>query len=157
MIKTMRFNSLWIRLAILVISSLLFCITSSCKNNTSKQAQAAITDSVISAIDNVEQYNKIMETSGERLLMFYFYADWCRPCKEFAPVLENIAKENIDSVTVYKINMDKNKDLAYIFRARGIPHVAYVKNKEILLSLTGLYPKNVYLKAIKRFSPALKT
>ena len=154
MIKTMRFNSLWIRLAILVITSLLFCITSSCKNNTSKQAQASIADSVISVIDNVEQFDKINETSGEHLLMFYFYADWCRPCKEFRPVLEKIAKENIDSVTVYKINIDKNKDLANMFRARGVPHVAFVKKKQILLSLTGLYPKDKYLKAIKRFSSA---
>jgi thioredoxin len=154
MIKTMRFNSLWIRLAILVITSLLFCITSSCKNNTSKQAQASIADSVISVIDNVEQFDKINETSGEHLLMFYFYADWCRPCKEFRPVLEKIAKENIDSVTVYKIDSDKNRELSNIFRARGVPHVAYVKNKKILLSLTGVYPKDMYLKSIKRFSPA---
>jgi len=154
MIKTMRFNSLWIRLAILVITSLLFCITSSCKNNTSKQAQASIADSVISVIDNEEQFDKIIETSGKHLLMFYFYADWCRPCKEFRPVLEKIAKENIDSVTVYKINSDTNKDLASLFRARGVPHVAYVKNKKILLSLTGVYPKDMYLKTIKRFSSA---
>ncbi len=150
----MRFNSLWIRLAILVITSLLFCITPSCNNNTSKQAQASITDSVISVVDNVEQFDKIIETSGKNLLMFYFYADWCRPCKIFGPILEKIAKENIDSVTVYKINFDKNRDLANTFRARGIPHVAYVKKKQILLSLTGVYPKDTYLKAIKRFSPA---
>ena len=154
MIKTTRFNSLCIRLAILVITSLLFCITPSCNNNTSKQAQASITDSVISVVDNVEQFDKIIETSGKNLLMFYFYADWCRPCKEFAPVLEKIAKENNDSVTVYKINFDKNRDLANTFRARGVPHVAYVKKKQILLSLTGLYPKDMYVKAIKRFSPA---
>ncbi len=150
----MRFNSLWIRLAILVITSLLFCITPSCNNNTSKQAQASITDSVISVVDNVEQFDKIIETSGKNLLMFYFYADWCRPCKIFGPILEKIAKENIDSVTVSKIDSDKNRELSNIFRARGVPHVAYVKNKKILLSLTGLYPKDMYLKAIKRFSPA---
>ena len=152
MIKTIRFNSLWIRLAILVIASLLFCITSSCKNNTSKQAQASVADSVISVIDNVEQFDKIIETSGKHLLMFYFYADWCRPCKIFGPILEEIAKENIDSVTVYKIDSDKNKDLAKMFRARGVPHVAFVKKKQILLSLTGVYPKDMYLKTIKRFS-----
>jgi thioredoxin-like negative regulator of GroEL len=101
--------------------------------------------------------NKIIKTSGKHLLMFYFYADCCRPCKKFGPILEKIAKENIDSVTVYKINSDKNRDLANLFRARGVPHVAYFKNKKILLSLTGLYPKDMYLKAIKRFSPASST
>lgn len=154
MIKTIRFNSIWTRLTILVMASLLFCITSSCKNNTSKQARASITDSVISVIDDEEQFDKILATSGKHLLMFYFYADWCRPCKEFRPILEKIAKDNIGSVTVYKINSDKNRDLAHIFRARGVPHVAFVKNKQILLSLTGLYPKDMYLKAIQRFSSA---
>jgi thioredoxin-like negative regulator of GroEL len=154
MLKTMRFNSLWIRLAMLVFASLLFCITPSCKNNTSKQASASVTDSVISVIDNEEQFDKILKKSDKHLLMFYFYADWCRPCKILGPVLEKIAKENIDSVTVYKINSDKNVELVNIFRARGVPHIAYVKNKKILLSLTGVYPKDMYLKAIKRFSTA---
>jgi thioredoxin-like negative regulator of GroEL len=107
---------------------------------------------VINIIDNEEQFDKILTTSGKNLLMFYFYADWCRPCKKLGPIVEKIAKENIDSVTVYKINSDKNVELVNIFRARGVPHIAYVKNKKILLSLTGLYPKDMYLKAIKRFS-----
>ena len=84
--------------------------------------------------------------------MFDFYADWCPPCKEIEPVLEKIAKEKSDMVTVYKINIDRNKALANSFRVSGVPHVVFFKNKEIVFTLNGLYPKNMYLKLVERFS-----
>lgn len=84
--------------------------------------------------------------------MFEFYADWCSPCKELAPVLEKIARNNKDKVTVYKINTDRNSELSYSFRVSGIPHVIFVKNKENVFSLTGLYPQNMYLRIIDQFA-----
>ena len=110
------------------------------------------TDSVIGSIDSMEQLNKIIEKSGERLLIFDFYADWCPPCKELEPILEKIAKEKSEMATVYKINIDRNRALANSFRVGGIPHVVFLKNKKTVLALTGLYPKNMYLKAVERFS-----
>ena len=140
------------RLSVLVIIALLFFVITSCQNHMEKQAQTSGTDSVITNIDSVEQFNKIMATAEDRLLMFDFYADWCRSCKDLAPILEKIAKENRANVTTYKINIDQNRELAYSFRVGGIPYVAFVKNKENVLSLTGVYPKNMYLKAVERFS-----
>jgi thioredoxin 1 len=84
--------------------------------------------------------------------MFEFYADWCSPCKELAPVLEKIARQNRDKVTVYKINADRNSDLMYSFRVSCIPHVVFVRNKENVFSLTGVYPKKMYLKIIDQFA-----
>ncbi len=152
MMQNIGFTSCWRRLSILgVIAILVFWVTS-CENNTSKKTQARATESVIKIIENDAEFKKIIETSGDRLLMLEFYADWCSPCIQLAPVLEKIAKENLGIVTVYKINIDKNKGLASSFRVRGIPHISFVKNKETVLSLTGLYPKKMYLKAIERFS-----
>ena len=148
----MLYNSRRIQLLVLIIIPLLFFMIASCENNTSKQTQAFATGSVVSTIDNVEQFNKIFATSEERLLILDFYANWCPSCKELAPILERIAKENSVNVSVYKINIDKNSELAYSFGVRGIPHVIFLKNKENVLSLTGLYPKNMYLKAVERFS-----
>jgi putative thioredoxin len=124
----------------------------SCKNDTSKQAQARVDKSVINSIEDANQFNQILEKSKERLLLLDFYADWCPPCKELAPILEKIAKEKSATVTIYKINVDRNRELSDSFRITGIPHVAFFKNKENVFSLTGLYPKNMYLKAIEKFS-----
>ncbi len=124
----------------------------SCKNDTSKQVQSPDDKSVINSIEDAAQFNKILEQSKKRLLVLDFYADWCPPCKELAPILEKIAKEKSDTVTIYKVNVDQNQELSNSFRITGIPHVAFFKNKKNVFSLTGLYPKNMYLKVIEKFS-----
>ncbi len=145
-------NTRWVRFFIRVVTVFSFLVMVSCGNNTDNQPQDSAKDSVIGSINSLEQFNKIMETSKERLLILDFYADWCPPCKELFPVLEKIGKENRDRVTIYKINIDRHSELANSFRVTGIPHVAFVKNKENVLSLTGLYPKNMYLKVIQQYS-----
>ena len=137
--------------AVVVAVFLLFSIVS-CKNNTNEKPQAQTNNSIITSIDNVEQLNKILEISNERLLIFEFYADWCPPCKELAPILEKIAKEKSATVAIYKIDIDRHRELSNSFRVTGIPHVAFVKNKEKVFSLTGLYPKTMYLKVIEQYT-----
>jgi thioredoxin len=124
----------------------------SCKNDTSKQAQSPVKKSVINSIEDANQFNKILEKSKNRLLILDFYADWCPACKELAPILEKIAKEKSGTVTIYKINVDRNQELSSSFRVNGIPHVAFLKDKKKVFSLTGLYPKNMYLKVIEKFA-----
>lgn len=137
--------------AVIVAFFLLFSIVS-CKNDTNEKPQAQTNSSIITSINNVEQLNKILEISNERLLIFEFYADWCPPCKELAPILEKIAKEKSATVAIYKIDIDRHRELSNSFRVTGIPHVAFVKNKENVFSLTGLYPKTMYLKVIEQYT-----
>lgn len=133
----------------------LLALIVSCDNNSGHKTQAPVAKAAIPIIKNKVQFNQIIENSGERLLMVEFYADWCPPCKELAPVLEEIAKESREHVDIYKINTDENSDLAYTFRVTGIPHVVFIKNKESVFSLSGLYPKKMYLKVISSFSAVL--
>jgi len=104
----------------------------------------------------MEQFNKIIQTSGEHLLMFDFYADWCPPCQKLEPILEKIAKEKSEMVTVYKIDIDRNRALANSFHVGGIPHVVLFKNKKTVFTLSGLYPKNMYIKLVEQFSAAVE-
>jgi thioredoxin len=152
MTENIECNTRWVQFFIRVVTVFSFLVMVSCGNDTGNQPQDSAKDSVIGSINSLEQFNKIMETSKERLLVLDFYADWCPPCKELLPVLEKIGKENRDIVTIYKINIDRHSELANSFRVTGIPHVAFVKNKENVLSLTGLYPKNMYLKVIEQYS-----
>ena len=152
MAENIECNTRWVRFFMRVVTVFSFLVMVSCGNNTDNQPQDSAKDSVIGSINSLEQFNKIMETSKERLLILDFYADWCPPCKELFPVLEKIGKENRNIVTIYKINIDRHSELANSFRVTGIPHVAFVKNKENVLSLTGLYPKKMYLKVIQQYS-----
>ncbi len=75
-----------------------------------------------------------------------------RPVKNFFRFSKKSVKKTASIVAIYKINIDRHSELASSFRVTGIPHVAFVKNKEHVLSLTGLYPKNMYLKVIQQYS-----
>ena len=107
--------------------------------------------SVVSEIKNIEQLNSIVEKSGKDLIMLDLYADWCQPCKILSPMLEKITAEHMDKVTAYKINVDKNPDLARAFQVSGIPYVVFVKDKKAVYAITGLRSKAEYIDAINRF------
>lgn len=106
----------------------------------------------VKVIRSVEGFQKIVEASPNRLMVFDLYADWCGPCKILSPMLEEIAKENKEKADFYKINVDQLPQLAGIFKVSGIPHVSYVKGKTIYLTLVGVRPKSAYVKAVDQFS-----
>ena len=125
---------------------------SSCEDYSNRESRTSEGESVVGLIKSEAQFANIIDTSKERLLMFEMYADWCAPCRVLAPVIEEIARENIDSVTVYKINTEENKALAASLRIPGLPLVLFMKNKEAMHSMLGLYPKDAYVRAIEQLS-----
>jgi thioredoxin 1 len=155
MTRNIPLNTRWLRLFSRVVIIVFIFGIASCGDNTGNKTRDPLADSAIRYIDSMEQFNTIIQTSGG-LLMFDFYADWCPPCKEIEPVLEKIAKEKSEIVTIYKINIDRNRALADSFRVSGIPYVVYFKNKETVITLSGVYPKNMYLKLVERFSSAVE-
>jgi thioredoxin 1 len=106
----------------------------------------------LSTVENQAEFNRIIASAGERLLLFDVYADWCPPCKELEPILESIAQSNHRNVDIYKINLDENPYLFDLFQVRGIPLVVFVRNQTVVYSLMGLRPKEAYLEAIQSFS-----
>jgi thioredoxin-like negative regulator of GroEL len=103
-------------------------------------------------ISGDQEMTRVVAAAGERLLIFDFFADWCQPCRELEPILESIAAQKADVVDVYRVNYDENQSLAKLFDVRGIPFVAYVKNRTLVYSLMGLRPKETYLEAIESFT-----
>lgn len=71
-----------------------------------------------------------------------FWAEWCGPCKMIAPSLEEISDEMGDKVTIAKINMDENPDLAAQFGVRSIPTLLMFKGGEPVAIQVGAAPKN---------------
>jgi thioredoxin len=58
---------------------------------------------------------------GDKPAIIDFYADWCGPCKKVAPALEELASEYAGKIYIYKINIDKEPELAGLFGVRNIP------------------------------------
>lgn len=117
-----------------------------------KATKQKIKSYTVKVINSVDELNKVLESSGDRLLMFDLYAGWCMPCKILSPMLETIARENSQKVTVYKINVDKNPDIANALQVTGLPYVLFVKKKQAVHALTGVQPKATYVRAITIFS-----
>jgi thioredoxin len=111
----------------------------------------------VQAIGSSDEFKRIVETSGDRLLLFDFHADWCRPCKILAPVLKEVARENADKATVYSIDIDKHRSIAAQFGVSSIPFVAFVRNGQGVHAMVGVQPKAAYVRSINRFAASEQT
>jgi thioredoxin-like negative regulator of GroEL len=115
------------------------------KNSKTKPSEA------ITVIEGEAHFNGILERSKNRLLLFEFYADWCAPCKNLETILEDLAEKYKDELNIYKIDYDDNRELSNLFKVQGLPFVAFVKDKVIIHTMLGLYPKKAYQEAIERY------
>ncbi|WP_029136645.1 thioredoxin [Nakamurella lactea] len=70
-----------------------------------------------------------------------FWADWCTPCKVIAPVLEEIADSNSDKVTVAKLDIDANPQIAARYQIMSIPTMLVFKGGEVVKQVVGAKPK----------------
>jgi len=106
----------------------------------------------VKPIDTPDHFKQLVESSGERLLVIDLYADWCLPCKVLSPMLEEIAQDNKDKASFYKMDIDKNTGVARALGISGIPYVVFIKNETLVHSLMGLHPKGTYVRAINSFA-----
>jgi thioredoxin 1 len=84
----------------------------------------------------VDSFDEAISTSSEPILVD-FWAEWCGPCKMIAPVLDEIASENSGKITIGKVNVDENPDLARRFEVMSIPTLIVFKDGEVVKRLVG--------------------
>ncbi len=78
-----------------------------------------------------------------------FYADWCAPCKQIAPIMEELAIEYDGKVKIYKVDTEDQKQLASIFGIRSIPSILFIPTDEQPQMSTGAQPKAEFVNKIK--------
>ena len=78
--------------------------------------------------------------------ILYFSAPWCLPCKQFAPIMEQIGQ----TVPVEKINVDEQSDLAATYGIRNVPTVLILKDGQVAQKFVGVQPPNLILESYNR-------
>lgn len=80
---------------------------------------------------------------SEKLVMVDFWATWCGPCRQIAPVIDELAMENGEKVKVGKLDVDSNQNSAMKYQVTNIPTILFFKNGEIVDKVLGAQPKAV--------------
>ena len=81
-----------------------------------------------------------------------FYADWCGPCKQFSPIVQEVKNEMGDEVKVLKIDVDKNEALSQKLQVMSIPTVAIFRNGKMEWRAAGVQPKQVLINKVKEIA-----
>jgi len=93
--------------------------------------------------------NKEWKFEGDLPCLIDFYADWCGPCRTVAPILEELAAEYDGKMNIYKIDTDKERELAGLFRIQSIPSLLFIPLSGQPQMAMGALPKDTFKKAIK--------
>lgn len=93
--------------------------------------------------------NEQWKFEGKLPVIIDFYADWCGPCKQLSPRIEEIAREYAGKIIVYKVNTDVEQLLAQRIGIRNLPTLLFIPVKGKPQSTMGALPKETLVKAIQ--------
>lgn len=81
-----------------------------------------------------------------------FFATWCGPCQTLSPILKQVKDELGDSVSIIKIDVDKNPAIAAQFQVRGVPTMLLFKNGKQVWRQSGVLSKNELINIIRQYT-----
>ena len=89
--------------------------------------------------------------SADKPVLVDFWAEWCGPCKMVAPVLEEIAGEHAEKLSVVKLNIDENPGAARDYQIMSIPTMAVFQGGKMVKSIVGAKPKAAILRDLEHY------
>ena len=101
-------------------------------------------------VTETEFNDQVIEASERKLIIVDFWAPWCGPCKQLTPILEKIISKSGDKITLVKINIDENQQIAAQLRIQSIPTVYAFKDKQIVNAFQGVIPEGQIIEFIEK-------
>lgn len=92
----------------------------------------------------INDHNFDEEINNSQLpVLVDFWAEWCGPCKQIGPILEEIGEAKKDKLKIFKLNIDENPQTPQKFGVRGIPTLMLFKDGKLIETKVGSLPKNM--------------
>ena len=123
-------------------------------------AQKAATEGTVIQMDNNMFIEKIFDYKsnaeewkfkGNKPVIIDFYATWCGPCRRVAPILQELAKEYKGKVTIYKVDTDKERELAQNMGIQSLPTILFIPAEGKPQAMVGADDKETFKKAIEDY------
>lgn len=134
------------------IIAIVFTACANGQNNNKKETEMKTIEinkeQFLQKVVNYESNPTEWKYLGDKPAIIDFYASWCGPCKMVAPILEELAAEYGDSIVIYKVNTEKERELSSAFGIRSIPTLIFVPMGENPQVVQGAMGKADFRKVI---------